>query len=403
MSTPPLPVFAGYGIEIEYVIVDTSSLSVRPIADLLCASNQSEFQNGTIHCSNELPMHQIELKNQLPVADLGMLANAFQEAASQINRLLEPVHAQLMPGGMHPWMAPETETKLWPYQQAEIYEAYDRIFNCRRHGHANVQSMQINMPFADDAEFRRLHEAIRLALPIIPALAASSPFADGHWSGFLDYRLENYRSQQQTIHSTMGDLIPENVASQAEYQVRILQPMYQEIAPHDPEGILQYEWLNTRAAIPRFDRNAIEIRLPDVQECPRVDMAIAAAVIALVRHLYETGQDHPLAETQGLLSILRTCILKAEQAVISDESYLRCLGFPGHSCQAAELWQYLIDILQQESSLLHPWLTELQFILRHGTLARRLLKTVGIGAEMPRLQDAYGKLCKCLDQGRMFE
>ena len=31
------------------------------------------------------------------------------------------------------------------------------------------------VPFADDAEFGRLHAAIRLALPIAPGIAASSP------------------------------------------------------------------------------------------------------------------------------------------------------------------------------------------------------------------------------------
>ncbi|HAL85576.1 MAG TPA: hypothetical protein DCM31_01010, partial [Deferribacteraceae bacterium] len=37
--------------------------------------------------------------------------------------------------------------------------------------------------------------------------------------------------------------------------------MYRDIAPYDPECILQEEWLNSRGAIARFDRKAIEIRL----------------------------------------------------------------------------------------------------------------------------------------------
>ena len=39
--------------------------------------------------------------------------------------------------------------------------------------------MHVNLPFADDAQFARLHAAIRLVLPLLPALAASSPIAEG--------------------------------------------------------------------------------------------------------------------------------------------------------------------------------------------------------------------------------
>src|SRR5665811_1134453 len=91
---------------------------------------------------------------------------------------LETMGAQLMPGAMHPWMDPHSETRLWLGDNAVIYGAYDRIFDCKSHGWANLQSMHVNLPFADDNEFARLHAASRLVLPILPALAASSPIAE---------------------------------------------------------------------------------------------------------------------------------------------------------------------------------------------------------------------------------
>lgn len=400
-DAPPLPAFSGYGIELEYMIVDRATLAIKPIADRLCSDTQSSgIQGGAIGCSNELVLHLIELKNLQPTSALDALQNAFQDQVRRLNQALHAADAQLMPGAMHPWMAPATETWLWPYQQAEIYQAYDRIFDCRRHGHANVQSMQINLPFAGDAEFARLHEAVRLALPIIPALAASSPFADARWSGFMDYRLETYRTHQQRVPSTMGELIPESIASRAEYESRILQPMFCDIAGFDPEGILQHEWLNVRAAVARFERNAIEIRIADVQECPLADIAIAAAVIALVRHLYESGQGRSPAATQYLLAILRACIVNAEQTVIADATYLRLMQFPGRRCTASELWQHLLETLPQDS--LSPWLPALQFILRHGPLARRLVQTVGIAPQRQALAAVYAELCLCLNDGQLF-
>ena len=76
-------------------------------------------------------------------------------------------------------MNPLTETVIWPHDNNEIYSLYDKIFDCRGHGWSNLQSVHINLPFKDELEFRKLHSAIRLLLPIIPALSASSPFADG--------------------------------------------------------------------------------------------------------------------------------------------------------------------------------------------------------------------------------
>ena len=57
-----------------------------------------------------------------------------------------------------------------------------------------------------------------------------------------------------------GRVIPEPVFDKKSYEEQIFQRIYADIAPHDPQGILQHEWLNSRGAIARFDRNAIEIR-----------------------------------------------------------------------------------------------------------------------------------------------
>src|SRR5690606_17301416 len=141
-------------------------------------------------------------------------------------------------------------------------------------GWANLQSVHLNLPFDGDEEFGRLHAAIRLVLPILPALAASSPLKDGHYTGLKDTRLDVYQSNQRKVPSIAGRVVPEQVFTQKDYEEQILQRNYQDIAPYDPEGILQDEWLNSRGAIARFQRNAIEIRVLDIQECPAADLAI---------------------------------------------------------------------------------------------------------------------------------
>ncbi len=159
-----------------------------------------------------------------------------------------------MPTAMHPWMNPRTETRIWPHENAEIYAAYDRIFDCKRHGWGNLQSMHLNLPFADDHEFARLHAAVRLLLPILPAIAASSAIAEGRNTGWMDFRMENYRTHQARVPLTIGKVIPDTVSSRVAYERDILAPMYREIEALDAKRILQHEWLNVRGAVPRFDR-----------------------------------------------------------------------------------------------------------------------------------------------------
>lgn len=407
-AAPALPAFTGYGIELEYMIVDRQTLSVMPIADALlhaaAGGTLSEVDRGRFGWSNEIVLHLVEIKNARPHPSLEPLAAGFQAEVNAINRLLQPLGARLMPGAMHPWMNPATETHLWPHDHAPIYQTYDRIFDCKKHGQANLQSMHVNLPFADDDEFARLHAAVRLLLPILPALAASSPIADGKPSGFLDTRMEAYRTAVRSVPSVIGQVIPDTVGSHAEYQAQVLALMFRDIAPLDPHGVLQHEWLNARGAIPRFDRNAIEIRVIDVQECPQADLAIAAAATAVIRALYD-GKWSSLAVqqafgTDALVKILHACIRDAEQAVIDDAGYLRLLGFPDRQCQAGELWRHLIDMMSLNRS--EHWREPLRVILEHGPLARRILRAVGKDHSKARLQSVYEDLCGCLDAGRLF-
>jgi hypothetical protein len=301
-------------------------------------------------------------------------------------------------------MAPASETRLWPHDLAPIYQAYDRIFDCRQHGQANLQSMHVNLPFADDDEFARLHAAVRLLLPILPAIAASSPIADGTSSGYLDTRMEAYRTAVRRVPSAIGQVIPDTANSRVEYTDRVLAPLYRDIAPLDPQGVLQHEWLNARGAIPRFERNAIEIRTIDMQECPQADLAIAAAATAVVRALY-AARWSPLAlqqatGTDALAKILLACIRDADHAVIDDVGYLRLLGFPDRNCQAGELWRHLVDTAAPDPS--GPWHEPLRVMLEQGPLARRLLRAVGPACAKTRLQLVYRILCDCLETGRMF-
>ena len=408
-----LRAFEGVGIELEYTLVDRSDLSCRPIADALLRleadSNEegvSEIERGMMGWSNELVMHVVEIKNSEPTADLELLAASFQKEVGHINHLLEKFDARLMPSAMHPWMDPIADTRLWPHGNADIYEAYAAIFDTKTHGWCNLQSMHINLPFSNDAEFARLHAAVRLLLPIIPALSASSPIADGRNTGYADYRMEVYRTNAPGFDSISGKVIPENASSQAEYEQKILAPMYRDIAPHDPHGILQYEWLNSHGAIARFDRNAIEIRVVDTQECPHADIAVASAVMATAEWLYDEGQYRLDAQqavsTLALSDIFLQCIRDGERAMIRSPAYLKMLGYPGRQCEARVLWRFLIERMMHDDPAAAAWKASLENILDQGPLSRRILRAVGAHCSRDRINESYGKLCDCLQAGTLF-
>jgi gamma-glutamyl:cysteine ligase YbdK (ATP-grasp superfamily) len=381
------------------MIVDRDSLAVRPIAGgLLKALAQTHAPD--VGWSNELVRHVVEIKNPRPTLDLAWLPARFHDEIVAANRLLAAQDAQLMPTAMHPWMDPQRETTLW---DDDIYRTYDRIYGCNGHGWSNLQSMHVNLPFADDAEFARLHAAIRLVLPLLPALAASSPIAEGVPSGLLDFRLDAYSRNCSITPRVAGCLIPETVETRAEYDAKILRPMYAEIARFDPDRVLQYEWLNSRGAIARFDRCAIEIRVIDVQECPHVDLAIAAATAAVVKSLYDERYA-PLDEQQAigidvLHDVLLASIRDADDAVVDDIDYLHALGMPQSRCIAGDIWASLLRDVDGTDAW---WQPTVDVILREGPLARRVLRALDGDASRGRIAGVYRTLCQCLEDGRMF-
>src|SRR5262249_40425651 len=156
-----------------------------------------------------------------PRARLAGLADALQCDVERIDAQLASLGARLMPTGMHPWMDPLRETQLFPGEYGPVYASFDRIFGCSGHGWSNVQSLHLHLPFANAADVGRLHAALRLALPILPALAASSPFADGRASGWADTRLDHYRNNARRVPSVTGSVIPEPVFTPAAYRHEI--------------------------------------------------------------------------------------------------------------------------------------------------------------------------------------
>jgi gamma-glutamyl:cysteine ligase YbdK (ATP-grasp superfamily) len=403
-----LHLFEGFGVELEYMVVDRESLGVRPIADSLfldfSGTQVSDVDNGSIAWSNELTAHVVEVKTNGPTADLAEAARDFHSNIELINRILGRHGAMLLPSAAHPWMNPQHEMVLWPHDAHEIYDLYNTIFDCRGHGWANLQSAHLNLPFAGDEEFFRLHTAIRLLLPLMPALTASSPILDEAATGWLDSRLNVYLHNQDRLPALTGRLIPEQVESEREYEERIFAPIMAAIAPFDPQGIMDKYFLNARGAIARFDRGAIEIRILDVQECPLADCSIARLIIETLRGLAAGDRSESAmqgrVETEMLRELFLRVIKDGGLAVVEDSFYLRLLGLPGKAMRVSEIWQSLYG--RYSGTFDAPMRESLSLILNQGCLAARIIGGLRGDFRRENLREVYRQLALSLQDNRLF-
>ncbi|MBL7480872.1 carboxylate-amine ligase [Legionella bononiensis] len=399
-------IFSVLGIEIEYMLVDRDNLNIQPKSDLILSAlaghQADEVELGDIAISNELVMHVLELKNNGPRAVDAPVTEQFHKTIRELQPLLEQHNLLLLPTGAHPWMNPHTETVRWPHGNREIYKQFDAIFDCKGHGWSNLQSMHVNLPYANQEEFYQLHNVIRLILPLLPAIAASTPILDGHATGLLDSRLYFYSRNQQRIPSICGDVIPEFISSEEEYQQKILNPMYQDISPYDPAGILQYQWLNSRAAIPKFNSKAIEIRILDSQECVEADIAIAHAIHAVLKNWQSSSHyylDNP-CDTSRLKHIFDKAIEQGFNTQVEDMELLKQWQLPARSMKLNEVWSMLIE--QVSSELTAKQQSALELILSQGNLSQRILNAVSKDNDKDSLKRIYRQLADCLLSNQPF-
>ncbi|HKI86129.1 MAG TPA: glutamate--cysteine ligase, partial [Thermoanaerobaculia bacterium] len=198
------------------------------------------------------------------------------------------------------------------------------------------------------------------------------------------------------------------VFSRSEYEEKILEPMYRDIEAYDPEGILRHEWLNARGAIARFERNTIEIRLLDMQECPQSDLAVAAAVMAVLEALTQerwSDLESQMAwPTERLADTLLSVIATAERTAITDREFLNAFGWTGSDTPyAGDLWRHLVEELMPVESVRHGvWREPLDLILDRGTLAHRILDALGQHFTAEALHRTYAELCRCLALNHPF-
>lgn len=396
------------GIETDYMIVDATTLDVRPWCDRLFVAAGSEGSSevlpdgpeGPVAWCRSLAQHVVTLRSNGSPAGTEEMSPAFGRSVARIEGLLAPMGCRLLPTGMHPWMDPQGEGRMWEGGRSG---AYEHVFGGRVHGWCNAQSTRLRLGFEGDEGFGRLHAALRVVLPLVPALAASSPIVDGEWTPVASHRMKAWMAATATVPQLAGLVVPEPVYTREAYERLITGPMYGQLLTLDPGGALAHPWANARGAVPLFDEGIIEVRVIDVQECPQADMAIAALIRATVGLIAEE-RWMPLAELQRLSidplhNVMLETIRYAEHTRIHEHGLLEALGIQRSMMWARDVWLKLVD----DALPAHPeWTPLLRRILEQGTLASRISQRVRRFPTRPELHAVYSELAGCLRDGILF-
>lgn len=411
----PYRLFEVTGIEAEYAIVD-SALRPRCLVEQalrrLAGRPTSEVHSGKVGFSNELAAHVLEIKTWDPVRSLADAERSLYTGLRRLVRLLrDEFDTCLLPTGMHPFMHP-TETILWRRAGRRIYQAYAQLFPIHQHGWMNLQCSHINLPFGSEAETVALHNAIACLLPYLPALSASSPIYEGRLGPYVDNRLAFYRRNQAGLPQITGQVIPEFMTSYRQYRREILGGIYQALDELPGGEILSHEWVNSRGAILRFDRRAIEIRILDIQECIKMDIAMIVFIRGVLKRMVTQLLEGTLSlPHQAMLVRDFTSVIRRGTRAPIHAMHLRPPSDRrGRTTTSRSVLLRLLEMAHQETRASErDYLRLVEARIRGGNLSERIARAVTRGGKRGRAQQTstirrvYTELIDCLESNTPWE
>jgi carboxylate-amine ligase len=110
---------------------------------------------------------------------------------------------------------------------------------------------------------------------------------DGEIQPAVDNRMAHVLHHQDRLPESMGPMVPEYVKSLDDYRRRVLRPMLRACGRLPDARAIQGDFLNARCAVVKFYRSSLEIRCLDMQECVKMDVAIAVFVRWALKALTE--------------------------------------------------------------------------------------------------------------------
>jgi gamma-glutamyl:cysteine ligase YbdK (ATP-grasp superfamily) len=389
------------GPEHEFTIVDEKltplSIVDRVIKDLhgriVNTARLKDFSFG-----KELQAHVAEFKANTPFESPEVFKEIMYDAVLRVLNLLKKrYHARLLGLGMHPSLRLDN-VQVWSHRDRQIYEALSKFFNLSQHGWLNIQSFQLNLPFLDEREGVRLYNALANILPYLPAVTASSPIYENKIGDYVDNRLYFYVMNQKEIPSITGDVIPEYVDSFEEYEKTTIKRYSEDLARMNaPRYLLNKEWLNSRGAVIRFDRRAIEIRIMDEQECVKSDVALSCFIRSLLRGIVEHNEEFDYLPHHILVDNLHEVIKNGSEAKVQHP----------RGSTARQVCRFLYGIAWENADAEEKrFLGFVKQRIEEGSLSDLIMKKVSKRIQRTSLEEAiftlYSSLARSLEEDKVW-
>jgi len=387
------------GPEHEFSIID-EKLTPLPIVDKVMRDVHGRIVNcaslGACSFGKELQAHVAEFKANKPFSSPVAFEETMQWAVEAILSILDKrYNARLLGLGMHPLLR-IADARVWSHRDRGIYAALSRIFNLNHHGWLNIQSFQLNLPYKNEAEAVRLYNALTNVLPYLPAVAASSPIYESKIGRYVDNRLHFYLTNQLEVPSITGCLIPEYVSSFEDYEKLTVQQYSEDLTKvKAPRCLLNKEWLNSRGAVIRLDRKAIEIRILDEQESVKSDVALSCFIRATLRGVL-ASDEYPYLSHEVLVHNFNRVMRKGLEAKVQHPS--------GRT--AKQVCRHLLKIASKNATSEEKhYLPIISRRIEGGNLSDVILKRVANKSKRTDFEEAtfavYSMLADCLEKNHV--
>jgi hypothetical protein len=137
-----------------------------------------------------------------------------------------------------------------------------------------------------------------------------------------------------------------------------------------------------------------------------MDVAFAALIVEILRLLCgEQWLDRGGLNgwrTEELGKLLKLTERQGEGTAINDKRYLAAFGLRSSGVELKQLWEHLVEAVSARGALDAGTGRLLEHYLRHGTLATRIGKAVGLAPTRAKLKKVYEALSEALASGTPF-
>ncbi len=390
--------FTELKIDVEYMTADRDTLDAIPAADRLLetASGKKDLiyypygKDEGISWSTVSAGYAVKFKIENKNMTFRDAETVIYKEIKRAGLILEEINAVLLPTAVHPWL--KMNNNIIKHVGDNIAKDQKTVSgfdesndSCLR----NFHLMHLYLPFKNDREFFRLHTAVRLILPLIPALSSSSPIIGNAESGKLDNRLEVYKNS--CLYSVEDPIIPEPYSGSEKNKIKL--------ALNNNDNVKICSSNNMCGISADFDKGIIDLGMFEIQESLHADISIARFITLILEFLVNCGcgaERQAEADTAELSDLMNSVLSRGMFAVVENKEYLEMLGIKKQDKMSLwGIWMHFSKTVKDYAGVKIP---SVENILKTGSLSERIIKSI----ENSSIHDTYKKLYECLKENKMM-